>query len=470
MKKISPSHRAMAPVLTRRSFFHQALAGATLVCVETASAQPSAPNRGPGRTQCAEFDSTLSFLREGFLFIPNRCNSLNSDVFETRLLLKKVICLNGYEAAKMFYDNNLFERKNAAPERMRRTLTGDGGVQSLDDAAHRNRKAMFLSLMTEGKLEGFISILNRELNSAGLVWTSEKKITLFAEMQEIFFRTACAWSGVPLTDAEAGKRADDMGEMVDGFAAIGYRNCLAKLARKRSEAWMVDVIEKVRRNELSASQGTALHTMTWHKDENGQLLRSDTAAVEMLNIVRPISAIATYVAFAALALHDYPRCAASLRGGDDDDYQVFVQEVRRYYPFTPFVLAKVRKDFDWQGVHFPRGKPVFLSAYGVDHDPRLWPDPEQFDPQRFRNWDGNQFAFIPHGGGDYLRGHRCAGEHLTIQAMKAALCFLVEGIDFDVPSQDLSFSLARIPALPKSGFVINNVRLRSKKETAIKSQ
>lgn len=467
LKKNPPIHRASDRIVSRRSFFQRALAGGAFVCLEkSAPAQPPAPERGSGRAPSADFDSTLAFLREGYLFIPNRCNSLKSDVFETRLLLRKVTCLNGHDAAKIFYDNELFQRSNAAPKRLRRTLTGDGGVQSLDGGAHENRKAMFLSLMTPEKLGQFISILNLQLQGAGAAWAQKEKVTLFDEMQQVFFRAACTWSGVPVTDAEARNRAEDMGTMVDGFAAIGCRNLRARRARTRSEAWMGDILERVRNHEATAPQGTALHTMAWHKDENGRLLARDIAAVEMLNIVRPITAIATCVAFAALALHDHPRCAAELRGGDTEDYQSFVQEVRRYYPFTPFMLAKVRKDFDWRGVHFPAGRPVFLSAYGVNHDPRLWPNPERFDPRRFRNWDGNPFDFIPHGGGDYLSGHRCAGEQLTIQAMKAAVRFLVAYIDYDIPSQDLSFSLARVPSLPESGFVISNVRSRGKKLAA----
>ena len=460
MKRISGGQFATMPALTRRSLFHRAFVTAALLCIDPALAQ-SAVKQGSSKARSAGFDSTLALLREGYLFIPNRCRSLNSDVFETRLRFRKVTCLNGYDAARLFYDNELFERRNAAPERVRQTLTGEGGVQSLDDTAHRNRKAMFLSLMTAEKLGGFIRILNREMSRASRVWMGGQNVTLFTEMQEILFRAACAWSGVPLTDDEARTHADNMGKMVDGFGALGHRYSLAKRARKRSEAWMSEVVQKVRKRELTAPRGSALQTIAWYRDENGRLLSSDVAAVEMLNIVRPIAAIATYVTFAALALHDHPRCAVSLRGGDDQDYQMFVQEVRRYYPFTPFILARVRKDFDWRGVHFPVGRPVLLSAYGVDHDPRLWSHPEEFDPQRFRKWDGDPFKFIPHGGGDYLQGHRCAGEHLTIQAMKAAVRFLVERIDFDIPRQDLSFSLARIPSLPKSGFVINHVRLRA---------
>jgi fatty-acid peroxygenase len=56
--------------------------------------------------------------------------------------------MSGEEAAKVFYDNNYFKRKDVAPKRVQKTLTGQNGVQGLDGDAHRNRKQMFLSIMT----------------------------------------------------------------------------------------------------------------------------------------------------------------------------------------------------------------------------------------------------------------------------------------------------------------------------------
>jgi fatty-acid peroxygenase len=34
-------------------------------------------------------DSTLAFRREGYAFISNRCNSMDTDLFEARLLLHR---------------------------------------------------------------------------------------------------------------------------------------------------------------------------------------------------------------------------------------------------------------------------------------------------------------------------------------------------------------------------------------------
>lgn len=68
------------------------------------------------------------------------------------------------------------------------------------------------------------------------------------------------------------------------------------------------------------------------------------------------------------------------------------------------------------------------------------------------------YEFIPQGGGDYVANHRCAGEWITIALMKATLRFLTQAITYDVPPQNLKVSLSRLPTIPKSRFILNNVK------------
>lgn len=65
-------------------------------------------------------DQTLALLREGYEFISNRCELFQSDIFETRLMGEKVICMSGEEAARIFYNPRLFQRKGAAPKRVQK--------------------------------------------------------------------------------------------------------------------------------------------------------------------------------------------------------------------------------------------------------------------------------------------------------------------------------------------------------------
>jgi fatty-acid peroxygenase len=186
------------------------------------------------------------------------------------------------------------------------------------------------------------------------------------------------------------------------------------------------------------------------------------AAVELLNVLRPTVAGALYVTFAALALHQHPRCPEQLRrtlqAGEDAYLGQFVQEVRRFYPFFPFVGGRALREFDWRGHRFPEGTWVLLDLYGTNHDARLWEEPEAFRPERFREGDGGPFSLIPQGGGDHHRNHRCAGEWATVALMESAVRLLTTGMRYEVPDQDLRVDLSRLPAIPKSRFVINSVR------------
>ena len=65
---------------------------------------------------------------------------------------------------------------------------------------------------------------------------------------------------------------------------------------------------------------------------------------------------------------------------------------------------------------------------------------------------------MPQGGGDRDKGHRCPGDRFSAEITMAAVRFLTEDIRFEVPPQDLSLEMTHMPALPRSRFVMRNVR------------
>ena len=402
-------------------------------------------------------DNSIALLLEGYLFMPNRFNRYGTDIFQTRLFGEKVTCIKGEEAAKFFYDNDRFQRKGAAPKRVQKTLFGENGVQGLDDAEHKHRKALFMSLMTPDRLKILTEITREQWNIYSLRWEKMKRVVLFDEVQEIMLRSACQWAGVPLQKIEIKFRADDFGVMIDAFGAVGLRHHEGRVARIREEKWIKKIIEKIRLKELNPSEDSAAYAISWHRDLNGELLDLQIAAVELINIIRPIVAIATYITFGALALLQYRDCREKMKSGDGEYMQMFVQEIRRFYPFTPFISARARRDFYWKNCRFTAGAMVLFDAYGTDHDVGLWDRPQEFWPERFAHREENQFDFVPQGGGDYDKGHRCAGELVTVDVMKESLDFLVNEINYSVPEQDLGYSLWRMPTLPRSRFLMCGV-------------
>ena len=403
-------------------------------------------------------DSTLAFARDGYLFISKTCRRLETDIFETRLLLQPTICMLGEDAAKLFYDERYFQRAGAAPGRMQATLTGRGGVQGLDNAEHRHRKAMFMSLMTPERIRSLGELVREELGVAATRWQREPRIVLFDELQLVLSRAVCRWAGVPVSDDEHPRRTSDIVDLIEGAGAIGLRHWRARWSRRRCEGWLAPVVEAVRAGRLVAGQATALHVIATHRTPSGELLPPRVAAVELLNVLRPTIAIATFITFAALALHEYPASRRALEAGDPGALEAFVQEVRRFYPFFPAAVARIREDFEWRGLELRQGRRVLLDLYGTDHDPRIWDAPEEFRPERFRTESPGAFRFVPQGGGDHHAHHRCAGESITIEVMKVAVAFLLS-ISYRVPEQDLRLYAHRMPTRPRSGFVIEDVKL-----------
>lgn len=403
-------------------------------------------------------DSTLDLLQEGYLFIKNRVNHYQSDIFETHLLGEKVICISGEEATKIFYDPELFYRKDATPKRVQKTLFGVGAIQSMDGKAHIHRKQLFMSLMTPLYQNQLAKLLMEKLQSSVEKWEGEENIVLFDEMNEILCRVVCQWAGVPLKESEVKGRAEDFSSMVDAFGAVGPRYWKGRRARTRAEEWIKGIIEDIRSGNIKAEEGTALHSMAFYKDLDGNQLDSHMAGIELINVLRPVVAISTFITFEALALFEYPQCKEKLSTGDKNELKFFVQEVRRYYPFTPFLGARVRKDFSWNKNDFKEGMLVLLDVYGINHDSKIWKNPDKFLPERFKERKNNLFDFIPQGGDEPSKGHRCPGEGITIEIMKVSLDFLVNKIEYDVPDQDLGYSMAKMPTLPESRFIISNIR------------
>jgi len=317
-------------------------------------------------------DSTAALFFEGYNFGTNRFRRYRSDFFETRLMLRRAVCMRGEEAAGIFYDEGRFRRRGALPRRGLKSFLGEGGVQTLDGDAHRRRKALFMSLMTPEGIKRLSDLTARHWRGYGEKWEGVDRVVLFHEAGELLCRAACEWAGVPLRESEVSKRTRDFEAMIDSPAALGPRHWRGRRARGRAERWIGNIVEDVRAGKREAPEGSALHAVVSHREAGGELLDGKVAAVEIINVLRPVVAVARFVTFAALALHEHPECRDKLLAGEDGYSQMFVQEVRRFYPFFPLVAAVVREEFEWRGYRFPKGRWVLLDLYATDHDERLW--------------------------------------------------------------------------------------------------
>lgn len=401
-------------------------------------------------------DRTLSIFLDGYEFIQKRTQKHHLDVYETKVLGKKVALLSGEAGVKLFYDNEKMKRNGAMPPHILNTLFGKGGVQTLDGKSHEHRKRLFMSLMTPEGLEELHKLTTRQWDAYTRKWEKKNKVNLFEESLELLTKVGCEWAGIPIEEKAVPKRSKDLNRLIEGSSKIGPQYLASLRARNRLEKWIESVIHKVRQGQHETRKGSALYEMAFHQDLNGDLLDKQVAAVELINVIRPLVAISRYLVFGAVALEENPEWKEKIHS-NDEDLRCFIQEVRRYYPFFPFLAALTTKDFEWQQYHFKQGQMVMLDLYGTNHDPRIWENPDQFEPGRFKDYKGSIYELVPQGGGDYDTGHRCPGEWPTIEVMKASFSFMSKQLNYQLPKQDMSYSLREIPTLPKSGFVMKKV-------------
>jgi fatty-acid peroxygenase len=412
------------------------------------------------------FDQSLLIVRDGYDFITKQCEALGSDIFRGRLMLRNVICMRGSAAAELFYSSGKFTRVGAMPITILMLLQDFGSVQLLDDDAHRHRKAMFLEVGRAQDAKRLADHFARERSQTLPRWEHAERIVLFEEMEAMLTHCGAAWAGIPLSEREAGQRTREYSEMLAATGTFGPRTLRALWLRRRTERWARDIVGRARAGALPAAPGTALHTIAHHRGLEGKLLTTRIAAVELLNVLRAIVAVARFIAFAAKALHEHPSARLRIERGDALYLDHFVQEVRRTAPFFPIIGGRAREGFEWNGHAFRRGTWVLLDLYGTDHHPAIWSEPARFDPDRFLRKMPTPFELVPQGAGDPTATHRCPGEDLTLELMKTAVQQLMLAMTYEVPAQDLSVAKSTIPALPASGVIFSSIRARTRGSAA----
>jgi fatty-acid peroxygenase len=400
-------------------------------------------------------DSTLALFADPYGFIRKRCQRLESDVFQTRLLMRSTLCMTGAEAAQLFYDPARFQRAGAAPEPLRATLFGKRSVQTLDDAPHWSRKALFVQVLSGQRVDALARAVRTEWDRKVACWPADAELPLYATTQEVLARAVCAWAGVPLPEPAVAQRTAWLVALYDDAARGPLAHLHARRARTEAEAWLCGELERIRAGSVRDVAGSVIETVALHRDTQGHLLPVRIAAVELLNLLRPTVAVAVFVMFVAHALHFHPNVRAMLLGGDPAYRARFLNEVRRYYPFFPAVAAKVREDFTWRGLHFQRGRRVLLDLYGTNHDPRIWTRPEEFDPDRFLGRPPTSYEFIPQGGASVATGHRCPGEGVAMAVMDESLDFLLYRAHCGALPPDPRIDMRRLPALPHAVLTVS---------------
>ena len=133
--------------------------------------------------------------------------------------------------------------------------------------------------------------------------------------------------------------------------------------------------------------------------------------------------------------------------------EAVLRESLRRYSLVPVVTREAIEEDELGGYTIPKGSKIVVALDAVHHDERLWPEPQEFRPERFLAPLPHPYAFLA-----FLAGPRnCIGEHFSIIEAKIVLARLVQRFRFLVASKEVGtrhlFKAPVAPATPMNLFV-----------------
>lgn len=117
-----------------------------------------------------------------------------------------------------------------------------------------------------------------------------------------------------------------------------------------------------------------------------------------------------------------------------------LKEAMRLYPPAWTIGREATEDLELRGRRIERGTQIMMSQWLVHRDPRWFPNPEGFDPDRWlpeRSAGLPRYAYFPFGGGPRV----CIGNHFAMMEAALALTIVLQRHRIELlPGQRLELS------------------------------
>nr|XP_037855370.1 cytochrome P450 4A11 isoform X2 [Chlorocebus sabaeus] len=132
-----------------------------------------------------------------------------------------------------------------------------------------------------------------------------------------------------------------------------------------------------------------------------------------------------------------------------------IKEALRLYPPVPSIGRELSTPVTFpDGRSLPKGIMVMLSIYGLHHNPKVWPNPEVFDPSRFAPGSAqHSHSFLPFSGGS----RNCIGKQFAMNELKVATALTLLRFELLPDPTRIPIPMARLVLKSKNGI---HLRLR----------
>ena len=365
-----------------------------------------------------------------------RCRRRHGDLFTARLgPLSHVVFIAEPAAAKAVFQGDPAIMHMGDINGLFRPILGSRSLLLLDGEDHMRLRKLMLPPFHGTRVRRYERLMAEIVEREVAGWPVGEPFPLQPRMQSITLEIILrAVFGV-----EEGARLDHLRPMLARLLdlcqsratmlpqlrrELGGRSPWARLMRCVAEvdAVIYGELER-RRGDRSARPGDdVLSLLLEARDEDGQPIPDRELRDELLTLlVAGHETTASAMAWAFERLLRQPgleeRLAGELGEGEERHLDAVIKETLRLRPVLPIVARKLKAPFELGGYRFPRGTVLMPCIYLLHRNPSIYPEPDEFRPERFLDRQPEAYSWIPFGGGV----RRCLGASFASFEMRTVL-------------------------------------------------
>ncbi len=361
-----------------------------------------------------------------------------------------------------------------------RFVLGDGMLTN-EEPLHMRQRRLSQPAFHRDRIAGYGEVIGQYASAMSGRWRDGAVQDLHAEMLLLALQIV----GKCLFNTDVGTQVERIAAAVDAFmgflplAFVPFSDTLLRLP--------LPLMTRIRRGqaELDGLIYSMIRERREHPGDRGDLLSMLLEAVDMEEntggmtdrqvrdecltlLLAGHETTANALSFSLWLLAQHPEAQEQLsaearqafggRAALASDYpqlpyaQMVFAEAMRLYPPVWVTARTAAESYTFRGVSIRKGSLLLAPQIAIHRDPRFFPEPEQFRPERFsagEKANRARFAYFPFGGGS----RQCIGEGLAWMEGVLALATIVRDWQLN-PAPGASATLEVLPRIslrPRGG-------------------
>jgi cytochrome P450 len=368
-----------------------------------------------------------------------RCKARYGDSFTMKLAGEgRMVMVSHPETVKEIFTASPQLLHAGEANRILLPVVGANSVLLLDDEAHKEQRRLLMPSFRGSHLQSYEATMTAVAETEIGRWPRGVPVKLHPLMQaltlEVVLRVVFGLQrGEQLDELRAAllrmlalttNIATQMALLV--AAPPKTRIALARRVLRPVDRLLYREIEARRRADDLAERTDVLSMLLQARHDDGQPMSDTEIRDELITLLLAgHETTASGLAWAVERIVRHPDVHARLIeeiSADGQEYAAaVVKETLRLRPVLSLVVRRLIEPMQIGGMSLPAGAAVVPSIYLMHRRPDIYPDPEQFRPERFLEQRAGTYTWIPFGGG----ARRCLGATFAETEMRIVLGRLI---------------------------------------------